>query len=139
MKSGASFGWGLLFLLGLSCSPTPSQRPTDLDPVQAQQWLSQKGAPLLVDVRNPDEYAQEHLANSQLVPLPDLDKRWSELPKDRPILLYCHSGKRSQKAFDLLREKGFKDLHQMAGGITAWKEKGLPILSVSAPDHTPHP
>lgn len=139
MKPRASFGWGLLFLLGLSCSPAPSQRPLDLDPVQAQQWLSQKDAPLLVDVRNPDEYAQERLANSQLVPLPDLDKRWPELPKNRPILLYCHAGKRSQKALDLLREKGFKDLHQIAGGITAWKEQRLPVLSESVPNHTLHP
>jgi rhodanese-related sulfurtransferase len=101
----------------------------DLDPVQAQQWLSQKDAPLLVDVRNPDEYAQEHLANSQLMPLPELEKRWSELPKDRPILLYCLAGKRSQKAYDLLKAKGFADLHQITGGLTAWKEQRLPVLS----------
>jgi rhodanese-related sulfurtransferase len=39
------------------------------------------------------------------------------------------AGKRSQKAYDLLKAKGFKDLHQITGGLTAWKEQRLPILS----------
>lgn len=127
--------WVFLSILALSCSSPGLDPPQDLDPGQAQQWLSQKDAPFLVDVRNPEEFEQEHLTGARLYPLPNLDKTWNSLPQDRPLLLYCHSGRRSQKALDFLRGKGFKNLHQITGGITAWKEKNFPVIS----DHPTHP
>ena len=79
--------WILLSVLALSCSPSPLSRPQDLDPVQAQPWLSQKDAPLLVDVRNPEEFEQEHLTGARLYPLPNLERTWNSLPQYRPLLL----------------------------------------------------
>jgi rhodanese-related sulfurtransferase len=80
----------------------------------------------LVDVRTAEEYAQGHLAGSKLVPVQELEGRLGELDKGRPTLLYCRSGRRSQQAFDILKGAGFRDLHNIPGGIEAWKAAGLP-------------
>jgi rhodanese-related sulfurtransferase len=99
--------------------------------------LLASGAPLrLVDVRAPWEYARVHLPDSTLIPLPDLEERWSELlpaagePQSAPdgqpraadplIVTYCHHGVRSLGAAALLEAKGVGPVVSLAGGIDAW-------------------
>ena len=55
---------------------------------------------LLVDVRQPDEYAREHIPGAVLIPLGELPARQNELPPDRDILFYCRSGMRSTKTYE---------------------------------------
>lgn len=116
-----------LLMLGWACGSVPEKEGQDPEPAQAQIWLQKPKSPFLLDVRMPEEYAQEHIAGAKLIPLPELEKRLAEVPRDRPLLVYCHSGRRSRKALDLLKEKGYSDLHHIAGGITAWKEKGFAV------------
>jgi rhodanese-related sulfurtransferase len=84
--------------------------------------------PLLVDVRNPDEFVQARVAGSLLVPLPVLAGRATELPADRPLLLICHSGERSAAATSFLLRSGFGDVANVEGGIVAWYRAGLPLV-----------
>jgi adenylyltransferase/sulfurtransferase len=83
---------------------------------------------LLVDVRNPDEFAINEIAGSKKLPLPDLPARFAELPKDKLIVLHCKMGGRSARALQFLRSQGYRNLKNVAGGITAWADRIDPTL-----------
>src|SRR5262245_52156739 len=76
----------------------------------------------LLDVRNPDEYALFNLG-ARLIPLSQLPQRMEELPQDKPIVIYCHSGVRSLMAVEFLLEQGFKEVKNLIGGIVAWRQE----------------
>lgn len=84
------------------------------------------GEVLLLDVREPEEWAQGHATNAQLVPLGALDPL--TVPTNRPVLVVCRSGGRSARAVQALRAQGV-DATNVAGGMTAWAEAGLPMIS----------
>ena len=73
----------------------------------------------LLDVRFAEEYAEQHISGSQLIPLEELSKRINNLNKKQPYIVYCHSGPRSAVAAMLLSEKGFEAL-SLEGGIRDW-------------------
>jgi len=77
---------------------------------------------LLLDVREPDEFARASIPGSRLVPLAELERRLLELAdwKERPIVVHCHVGGRSARAARLLRESGFTAVSNLTGGIEAW-------------------
>jgi rhodanese-related sulfurtransferase len=77
-------------------------------------------APLVIDVREPNEYAYARLPDAVLKPLGDF-REWSqELDKDREYVLYCHTGARSWQAAYLLERMGFTKVCNLSGGIDAW-------------------
>jgi adenylyltransferase/sulfurtransferase len=75
---------------------------------------------LLIDVREPEEFATAHIAGSRLIPLRSLPDQLGDLPKDREILVHCKSGGRSARAVQLLLDNGFSNVKNVAGGIDAW-------------------
>ena len=75
----------------------------------------------LVDVRQPKEYESEHIPGAKLIPLPDLNKRMSEIDSDKVTLVYCAVGGRSRAAAQMLAGAGFKKVINLAGGIKAWQ------------------
>ena len=85
--------------------------------------LDKKDDFLLLDVRQPEEFAVARIPGARLVPLGDLAGRIEELQslaEGRPIVAHCHHGGRSLKAASFLRQSGFPDVRSMAGGIDAW-------------------
>ena len=94
---------------------------------QLRERLEAKPAPYLLDVREPWEYAQAHVAEAQLIPLGELERRVSEVPRDQPVLVICHSGQRSLAAASYLRQLGYPDVSNVDGGTAAWIEKGYPV------------
>ncbi len=102
-------------------SPVPG-----LDPAAAQARLQAPQAPFLLDVRQPDEFAAGHIAGAQLIPLGELPRRLSELPREREILCVCWSGSRSQAAAQQLIAAGFK-VTNINGGMMAWQQAKLPV------------
>ncbi len=74
----------------------------------------------LIDVREPHEWQIAKIPGARLIPLGELPNRLGELDSKREILLHCKSGGRSGRALKLLKEKGFKNLKNVAGGIEAW-------------------
>jgi hydroxyacylglutathione hydrolase len=95
-------------------------------PVAAERLASEE--PLAIDVRTPREREQKAIAGSTSVPLNRLLDRLDELPRDRPLIVYCAGGYRSSIAASLLRRQGFPHVSEIAGGITAWEAARLPVL-----------
>ena len=85
-------------------------------------WRADKlrAAPLLVDVREPWEYAFCRIDGSLSIPLGEFASRQAELPRDRPLVLVCHTGRRSQHAAMLLAGAGFSQVFNLQGGVEAW-------------------
>lgn len=86
-----------------------------------------EGAAQIVDVREPDEWADGHIPGILHIPLGDLAGRLDELDQATPVIAVCHSGKRSLVAADILIKRGFADAMSMAGGMIAWSEAGEPV------------
>lgn len=82
--------------------------------------------PLVLDVRQPAEYSQMHIAGSRLIPLNELHRRMGELPANREIVCICASGSRSKSAAKMLLKAGYK-VHDVTGGMHAWRRAGLPV------------
>jgi len=109
------------FLSKLFGLPVPN-----IDAAAVQAKLGEKPKPLVLDVREPSEYAAGHIAGSTLMPLPQLSSRMSELPKDREIICVCASGSRSGSAARRLMSNGCIVLN-LSGGMSGWQHAGLPI------------
>lgn len=82
-----------------------------------------------IDVREPDEFNGPlgHLTGAELVPLGTLEAASTAWPREQPLLLICRSGGRSGKAAQLLASRGFSQLFNLAGGMLAVTEAGLPV------------
>jgi rhodanese-related sulfurtransferase len=82
--------------------------------------------PLVIDVRQPDEYRTGHILGAKLIPLNKLSGRMNELPQSREIICVCASGNRSGSATRMLVKAGFNALN-MKGGMNAWRRANLPV------------
>ena len=101
---------------------------TDATPEQVHAWLA-NGEILLVDVREPNEYAFERIHGALLYPLSTFDA--GALPTEgRKLVLHCGSGKRSLMAALKLQAAGHGHLTHLAGGIQAWKAAGMPVIRI---------
>ncbi|HSH21194.1 MAG TPA: MBL fold metallo-hydrolase [Candidatus Caenarcaniphilales bacterium] len=90
--------------------------------------------PLVLDVRQRDEYERGHVPGALHLMAGDLPDRLSELPRDRPIVTICTVGYRSSVAAGLLRRAGFSDVTWINGGVPAWRAAGYPVeRGTSAP------
>ncbi|MCZ2127341.1 MAG: rhodanese-like domain-containing protein [Anaerolineales bacterium] len=81
---------------------------------------------ILLDVRQPQEFEQGHIAGAKLIPLGELSRRMNELPTDREIVCVCASGNRSSSATKALVKAGYKAVN-MSGGMFAWRRSKLPV------------
>jgi len=101
----------------------------EISPIRAK--LMVRNGSLLVDVREKDEvealaYDVENIIN---IPLSELENRMSEIPKDKHLILACRSGKRSKRAANILIENGYTNVANLDGGILAWQEKNLEVVT----------
>jgi rhodanese-related sulfurtransferase len=96
--------------------------------LEATQMINREDA-LVIDVRDPAEYAKGHILGARNVPLAELERRSAELArhKAKPVILCCESGNRSGTALAALRRQGFEKVHNLAGGFGAWQQAGLPV------------
>jgi len=92
-----------------------------ISPIYLQhQLLENPDAFYLLDVREPFEYRIAALENSVLIPMNQMPERFQELPKDKPIVVICHHGMRSENVAYYLDEQGFTQIFNLTGGIHAW-------------------
>jgi glyoxylase-like metal-dependent hydrolase (beta-lactamase superfamily II)/rhodanese-related sulfurtransferase len=99
----------------------------------AAERLDAHRPPLAVDVRTPREHAAGFVRASVNIPLNHLAERVAELPKDRPLLVYCAGGYRSSIAASLLQQLGLTDVGEIAGGMAAWESARLPVSTDPRP------
>ena len=85
-------------------------------------WLADDARvrPLLLDVREPWEFATCRLDDSLSMPLGDVMKRYGEIDTDRPIVCICHHGARSMQVAAFLAANGAAEVHNLTGGVAAW-------------------
>ena len=107
------------------------QQITELDIAEAQRELTGDGELVLLDTREPHEHAEAHLEGDVLVPPAEVMSRISELVPDKSqrVVLYCRTGARSARAAYQLQEAGYENVANVAGGIEAWQELGLPVVA----------
>jgi rhodanese-related sulfurtransferase/rubrerythrin len=102
----------------------------EISPEQFREYAREKKESdyVLIDVRQPDEYAAGHIPGANLIPLMELESKLFELPEDREMIFYCRSGNRSRAASALMAEGEVSDkkIYNLAGGIVAWEGKKLP-------------
>src|SRR6187200_2793869 len=109
-----------------------TQQIEEIEPFEANEEI-EGGDVVLIDTREPHEYQEAHLEGGKLVP-PGLlgDEIAAAAPdKSARTILYCRSGNRSAIAAAQMQELGYEDVASMAGGILAWQEQGLPVVSTS--------
>lgn len=105
--------------------PTITQTASqEVDARTLREWLDADSA-LVVDVREPEEFAREHIPGARLIPLSAFEP--SRIPAGAMVVLHCRSGRRSAEAAARLASTGRCDVLQLKGGIEAWKAAGLPV------------
>jgi adenylyltransferase/sulfurtransferase len=107
----------------LICNTPMSDTPLEITIEEAARLLLSPQPPVLIDVREPDEYKVCQIAGSKLIPLATVPERTAEIPKDLPVLIHCHHGGRSLRATQFLRSKGYTQVSNVKGGIDAWSLK----------------
>lgn len=81
----------------------------------------------LLDVREPSEHETAHIAGNTLIPTGSVADRLAEIPTDKEVIVYCHSGARSARITAYLEQQGFTNVHNMLGGIVAWQGAGFEV------------
>lgn len=101
---------------------------TQWPPQHLQQVLEENQELLLLDVREPNEFAYARIEGSLLIPLAQLPERYDELDAEQNIVVICHHGIRSQQACLFLQQAGFTRLYNLKGGIDAWSLVCDPLI-----------
>ncbi|MFT4797357.1 MAG: glyoxylase-like metal-dependent hydrolase (beta-lactamase superfamily II) [Candidatus Azotimanducaceae bacterium] len=94
------------------------------------QWVAaHKSQVHILDVRTTVETDEENakVAGAQLIPIDELRDRLTEVPTDKPVMTICRSGKRSVLAFSILKDRGWKEVANIQGGLLRWQKEGLPL------------
>ena len=97
-----------------------------LQAIEARDFLTSHPDALVLDVRNPDEWNDDlgHIEGARQIPLPELQGRIGEIESwiRKPVLVVCRSGARSARAANLLTGAGFKQVMNLEGGMSAWRQ-----------------
>lgn len=97
-----------------------------LNALELNEKIKNGRRPLVIDVRQPDEYRSGHIAGAKLIPLGELSRRIQELPQDKEIVCVCASGNRSGSATRMLIGAGFNAVN-MKGGMMAWRQASFQV------------
>lgn len=109
--------------------PVAAQTPI----VEPEQLLAEqqaaKPAPLVLDVRTPEEFSAGHVPGAINIPHDQLASRLAELPasRDEPVVVYCRSGRRAALAEDVLRKNGYSNVRHLKGDIVGWEAASRPV------------
>jgi rhodanese-related sulfurtransferase len=95
--------------------------------VKTAQKMIENGEVQIIDVREPHEYAQEHIPGARLVPLNTLLQRPREFLTRDHVLFVCAVGQRSAVACEMAAAIGLEHIYNLEGGTTGWVKAGLPV------------
>jgi adenylyltransferase/sulfurtransferase len=100
----------------------------EMSPLELKEELDSSDPPLLVDVRDAEEWEISHIEGAHLIPLNELPERVDELTRAKELVLYCRSGNRSARATRQLLDLGFANVKSLRGGINQWARQVDPSL-----------
>ena len=102
-----------------------------VDATELRDLLRAAEPPLCIDVREAWEHRSGAIEGSRNVPLGDVATEAAALDRDRPVVVYCRTGPRGDRAAEMLREAGLRDVRNLRGGIVAWREGVDPAVVVA--------
>jgi rhodanese-related sulfurtransferase len=121
----------IVFVIALHSWSCKNEVDTEIKVVTTEemQTILKMDEVQLVDVRTPEEFSEGYIKNAQNIDFnsPTFDQDILKLNKEKPVMLYCHSGGRSAKCAQKLKDAGFKKIYDLKGGISKWKHEGLAI------------
>ena len=120
-----------LLLIALAAPAVATELRAPIAPAEAAAAIASDTPPQVLDVRTAEEFAQGHLPSATLIPHDELAARLAELDRDRPVLVYCRSGRRATDAEKVLAANGF-DVRQIEGSWLRWQDESLPVEGVPA-------
>jgi rhodanese-related sulfurtransferase len=125
---------GLLAVALAACTPpadgsNPGAGPKSITAEELTEQILLSRAPLILDVRSEEEYAEGHIAGALNIPHDQLGDRLSEIgaAKTDEIVVLCRSGYRARIAEKLLIETGYSDVRDLDGHMNTWQSGGYPI------------
>ena len=95
-------------------------------------WLADasREKPLLLDVREPWEFERAKIEGARLLPMREVPARVSEIDPSKPVVAICHHGGRSMQVAVFLEKAGYKNVHNLVGGVDAWSRTVDPAVPV---------
>lgn len=118
-----------------------SEHASELTPMNRDEilTLAKRGEVVVLDVRPETEFAAGHLPYAQSMPVSEVQKRLSELPRDKPVVAYCRGPfcLMAKEAVAILKQEGFRAI-SLDDGVAEWRARGLPVEPGSMP-HAPAP
>ncbi|MEC3907160.1 rhodanese-like domain-containing protein [Tamlana sp. 2201CG12-4] len=130
MKGYLTYLFSVFALMLLNCKQSDYQDESiRVDPAQFKSFITNDFVQL-IDIRTPKEFAQEHLHNAINIDFfsEEFTEAINTLDKQKPVYIYCRSGKRSSKSSILFKEAGFDTIYNLNGGLLKWKSQELPII-----------
>ena len=120
LASGVMLFWPELSRLGAGGA--------EIGTLEATRLMNQ-GSTLILDVRDPKDYAAGHLPRARHIPMEELSKRVVEIGKykDKPVILTSAAGPRGGGAARMLKNSGFTRVYRLKGGLAAWEQASLPL------------
>lgn len=104
-----------------SQSPTTETKTyQNISAKELNNWLNTGKDILLIDVREPSEFKDGYLKGAVNIPLGQLENRLQEIPKEKDVVVYCRSGRRSAEASGILVKNGYQKVFNLEGGIMNW-------------------
>ena len=99
----------------------------NISPKQAKELMDKAKDVFVLDVRTEEEFKEVHIKDAHLIPIKELEQNINKIPKDKKVIVHCAAGKRSARACEILKNKGLKELYNLAGGISKWQAEGYPV------------
>ncbi|KQR57914.1 rhodanese-like domain-containing protein [Acidovorax sp. Leaf160] len=99
-----------------------------LSPASAVQLINREKA-VVIDVSEPDEFAQGHIGGAKSIPLAQLEERLPQVVKNKalPLVLVCAKGSRAQRAVGVAKKLGYDNAQALAGGLKGWRDAAMPV------------
>ncbi len=117
------------FLLVFTELRRKAQGITNIEPQDAVKLINADA--VVLDLRSSEAFARGHIVNAKNIPTDELDANKDKIKKykSRPILAVCDTGISSSRAVDALRKQGLESVYGLKGGITAWTQANLPLVT----------
>ena len=123
------FGVLALVAVASSCVRGEAAPGTSIEPSELAARLSSETAPVILDVRSPDEFASGHIPDAVNVPVAELSDRLVALglSPTQEIVVHCQRGGRAAAAESILRDAGYANVRDLSGHMEAWRAGGYPL------------
>ncbi len=117
---------GLAATAAFAEDPESTKAPS-ISAAELHAWGESGAAPVVIDVRTPDEYASGHIPGAINIPFDQIGQHIAEIEAPEGVALYCMVGPRARKGEAALLAAGYEKVFHLEGGLAAWQQAGLPV------------